>query len=265
VTRVEAPPLELSLSPGDYRYRIVLYNVLRKPEAELPWQDFTVLRAEIPRLAASEPRLLFLEDSSAELRLRGEDLVQGATVTLVREDGEARSLLGTVTAFDGSSSVAASFALESLAEGLYSLELRNPGGLAATLPAAVLLRRKLPEPGALEPAPGAAYGPKELRGMKSLAFSWEAVPEATEYRFRLWRAETPDRPIREESLTEPSFLLDELAALDKGEFLWSVEARGTDAERGPIPAVGAAQAGFRIDLPALAAPAMAAGDTFYGW
>jgi len=89
VSKVAEPRLELNLSPGEYRYRIVLYNILRKPELELPWQEFSVLKAEFPRVARHEPKLWFVEDREASLTLWGKDLIPGARVVLKRKEAAA--------------------------------------------------------------------------------------------------------------------------------------------------------------------------------
>jgi hypothetical protein len=265
VLKVTEPELRLSLGPGDYRYRIVLYNLLRKPEIELPWQDFSVLKAEMPRIARCTPKTLFLEDPEARLTLWGEDLVPGARVLMRHEGPEGGSVPASVVEGNEASTIGLAFPLQSMAAGSYSIELTNPGGLSARLSGAVLLRHKLPEPASLLPVKGSVFGPKDLRGMRSIGFSWEPVPEASQYLFRLRAAGNPERVVCEKLLTESAYSFDELSVLDRGEFRWSVEPRGIDGDGSPIPAIRPAEAGFRIDLPPIAAPTVSSGDVFYGW
>ncbi len=265
VSKVTEPLLRLNLTPGEYRYRIVLYNLLKKPEQELPWQSFSVLKAEIPRIARYEPKLWFIEDSQISLTLQGENLIPGASVVLKRGGSSAEPAAGTEAERDGTSSVSVSFPTGSLAAGEYSIALTNPGGLSVEVPAAILVRHKLPEPKLLTPAAGSVFGPAELRGTKSIGFSWEAVPEAARYVFCLYASGDPERVVCRKLLSTNTYLLDDLTVLDRGEFRWSVEAQGSDGEGGTIPAVRAAEAGFRVELPHLAAPALSTpGDTFYG-
>ncbi|HUJ76432.1 MAG TPA: hypothetical protein VL359_16340, partial [bacterium] len=54
--KVETPALTLNLAPGAYRYRVVLYNLLGKPEVELPWHPIEVRKAEVPHIASCAPR-----------------------------------------------------------------------------------------------------------------------------------------------------------------------------------------------------------------
>jgi hypothetical protein len=267
--------LALNLSPGEYRYRITAYNVLRKPEIELPWQEFSVLKAELPRIVRHEPKLRYAEDADASLTLWGEHLIPGARITLKRGDPSAAEVEGRETGREGispggasadvSAAVRFSFPAEALRSGKYSLRLTNPGGLWTEIRSALVVRHKLGEPGSLVPAAGSVFGPAELRGMKAIGFSWEAVPEATRYVFSLYPQEESGRPIRRETLTGTTYLLDDLTVLDRGVFRWSVTAEGFDGEGKAIPAVGAAEADFRIELPPPATPDLSAtGDVFYG-
>ena len=272
--------LALNLVPGEYRYRIRAFNVLRKPELELPWQEFVVLKAEIPRVARIEPKLRYVEDADASLTLWGECLVPGARVELRCEDPSAAAIEGIETArldaaregaarlragADETCAVRFAFPAEAFRPGRYAVLLTNPGGLAAEIPAALVVRHKLAEPRSLVPAPGSVFGPAELRGKAGIGFSWEPVPEAARYVFCLYPSGAPERPVRREVLAGTAYRLDDLAALDRGEFRWSVEAQGIDGEGGLVPAIRAATADFRIDLPPPVAPDLtAAGDVFYG-
>jgi hypothetical protein len=85
------------------------------------------------------------------------------------------------------------------------------------------------------------------------------------YVFSLYPSGEAGQPVRRLVIPGTSYLLDDLTILDRGDFRWSVEAQGIDAEGNTIPAVGAAEADFRIDLPPVPPPDLSAtGDTFYG-
>ncbi len=264
VSRVEAPALPLSLGPGRYRYRIVLYNCLRQAELELPWQEFTVLKAEMPRITKHSPAVWFIESFQPRLVIHGENLIPGAGVRLVRSPADGKVIPGTETGRTENSMMTVEFPADSVETGLYALEVKNPGGLFFTVERALLIRHMLPAPAGLAPSPGSSFGPRELRGMKSIRFSWDAVPEATHYVFSLFKG-TDARPlIRREYAGNREHTLPDLTVLDKGEYRWTVEALAKDGETIIIPCAKAAEAGFVIDLPQLAAPAMKIGDYFYG-
>lgn len=264
VSRVEEPLLELNLRPGAYRYRIVLYNLLRRPEITLPWKEIEILKAETPHVDASTPRMWFLEDLKPTLTLRGERLMAGATVVLKRDGVPSTVVTATASPAEGTSTASVIFPALPLSEGEYSLEITNPGGLSSSLPDALLVRHMLPAASGLEPAAGTVFGPRELRGMRSIRFSWDPVPEAVTYTFRLYPADGAEPVVSVESLADNSYLLEDLAVLDRGDFSWTVEGVGRDERRGAVPAVGAAKSGFRIELPQLLAPAVKGGDVFYG-
>ena len=263
-TRTADPELKLNLSPGEYRYHVVLYNLLRRPEVSLPWQSFSVLKAEFPHISESAPKMWFLEDLKPLLQLTGENLMPEATVSLKRDDVPAQPIVGTETARDGTGNVKVAFSATGFEAGTYSIEITNPGGLSFTYPNALVIRHMLPAPTGLSPGPTTVYGPKQLRGMTSIRFSWDPVPEATHYVFRLYSASDSQRVLRTERVFGTDCLLGDLTVLDRGKFRWTVEPVGSDGARGTIPAVSAAESQFVIELVELAAPSVQPGDLFYG-
>ena len=263
--RLEEPVLRLNLSPGEYRYRIAAYNLLRKPEVTLPWCDITVLQAEFPQITDTLPKMWFLDDLMPELTLRGEQLIQGATAVLRREGAApGNPVTGSEIGREGTSAVIISFPAASVTTGIYTVEITNPGGLSFTYPHALLVRRMLPSPEGLSPASGTIYGPDELRGMTSIHFSWNPVKEAAHYRFCIYSGNDGSPLLSVNSVEETGYLLDKLTILDRGVFRWTVEPQGSDPLRGIIPAAAPAEAEFTIDLPQLNAPDIRPGDTFYG-
>lgn len=146
VSRVDEPVLEFNLGPGDYRYRIVLYNLLGKPELSLPWRFFTVRKAEIPRVASLSQKVWFVEElqPQPQLTLQGEALVPGATVVLKPADSSAPAIAGSVVEQGGTSSVRVEFPERRIIAGEYSLVFTNPSGLSFTVPRALLVRYQRP-------------------------------------------------------------------------------------------------------------------------
>jgi hypothetical protein len=132
----------------------------------------------------------------------------------------------------------------------------------------VLAIPKLPAAMALEPADKSVYGPKELRKLKGIEFSWQPVPQAEEYLFSLYpdtgslMDKTP--PILQIRSAGPKVTLEKLGILHKGGYVWEVRAQTLDptgeTERDGIPA----WASFVIDLPVLEAPKLPTGQAYYG-
>jgi len=121
----------------------------------------------------------------------------------------------------------------------------------------------LPEPGDCQPASGYRIGIEELRAKRSLAFQWSAVPEANEYIFTLYR-QTENGKQRILSTTienSDSWILDNISDLERGTYIWQVEAVSTNKD-GAITRRGkTAENSFTIDVPAPAQPSIQVEDT----
>ena len=154
-TRLEEPILRLHLGPGAYRFRIVLYNLLGKPEMELPWRTFTVLMAKQPQVTGVSPKELNLEDVNLKVTMSGHDLERGAKVSLTKADQPTESIAGTIRECNGTSSLRVEFPAWRLAPGRYSVVITNPGGLWIELPEALVVRYQVP----MDMAVSAGYSP----------------------------------------------------------------------------------------------------------
>jgi hypothetical protein len=130
---VKEPALALHLPPGQYRYRIVLCNLLGKPEMELPWKTITVRKAEIPRIADLSPRMWFLDDLKPEVSIKGSNLMPGATIALQREGSATAPLRGRELERAGSKELRVAFPVTGVVAGRYALVVTDPGGLSHTV------------------------------------------------------------------------------------------------------------------------------------
>lgn len=140
VLKLEEPLVKLKLRPGEYRYKIAVYNLLGKIDEELPWRSLTVLEAELPRITTVAPNAWFLEDLVSEVTLSGENLAPGATIELRPLTGSSIPIVGKETAREGKTKVSVAFPAFGLAAGKYSLTITNPGGLSFTVSDAVSIR-----------------------------------------------------------------------------------------------------------------------------
>jgi hypothetical protein len=119
---------------------------------------------------------------------------------------------------------------------------------ARPAPAPVAL---LPVPQNLQPAQGTTYGFTQLQSQRSIEFRWSAVQDANAYIFTLYQQNPNGRRqiIRETLNNSTRYTLDNLSLLDRGTFIWNVEAvrmgRGGDIERHGIIADNS----FIIDFP----------------
>ena len=107
--------------------------------------------------------------------------------------------------------------------------------------------------GGRHPENGYRIGADQLWEQESLAFSWDAVPEANTYDLTLYREEEGNRQLirRWEALTQTSHPLDLSLLGNGGSFIWQVEALSRSAE-GVIERRGTVgENRFTLDLSAI--------------
>ena len=83
----------------------------------------------------------------------------------------------------------------------------------------------LPAPQNLQPASAHRFTMDDLLIQRSLAFSWQVVQGANAYIFSIYQqTEGARRHVYRSESSGPSYLLEDLRMLDKGTFIWQVEA-----------------------------------------
>jgi hypothetical protein len=133
--RTEQTFLELSLTPGMYRYRILNYNVLGRVGAVSEWAGVRVFAARQPGAETFSPAAYFVDSLAGEftLTLTGRDLAEEAQLYLAtKKDGPPVRAL-SITYSPDETSIQAVFHAEGLALGAYDLVIVNPGGMRQTL------------------------------------------------------------------------------------------------------------------------------------
>ena len=138
--RLDEPVLSLHLGPGEYSYRIVLFNLLGKQDLELPWQSFTVLEAKKPQVDDSARKEVLLENYKPEITLSGTDLEPGAAVELSNLKHPESSIVGKAVHRTGDTGVHVEFPVNHLPAGTYSVSYTNPGGLSLDQPGLIIVR-----------------------------------------------------------------------------------------------------------------------------
>ena len=137
ITPCEDSELILHLPPGEYAYRIRIYNLLGNLELELPFRNLSVLRAELPQISSLSQGSWYMEDLDTEITLTGQDLMPGAEVILRSELFPSHFIAGKVAGNRGNKNVTVEFPDKEIKVQSYTLEWTNPGGLSCTLPHAV--------------------------------------------------------------------------------------------------------------------------------
>ena len=110
---------------------------------------------------------------------------------------------------------------------------------------------RLPAPRNMLPARGTVFGSEELRNSRNIEFNWSPVPEATGYILTIYQQTTSGRRevLRTNIINRPNYTLGNLGILDRGTFVWQVEAvvtrRDNVIQRRGTPG----ESNFIIDFP----------------
>ncbi len=157
-----------------------------------------------------------------------------------------------------------------LGEGTYYWTIEATDGegfdISALEPASftVLPIPRLPPAVSVSPAPDAVIGPEYLRSFRFIEFTWNGVPGATDYIFRLYPVKDPENILLDVKTEKTSVTLDNLSLLDRGTFVWEIEAvalakDGFTEQHGIVK-----QTDFTIDLPATGPPETEPPGELYG-
>jgi hypothetical protein len=123
---------ELSLEPGRYRYRVLVYNLLDQFEYAMDWMEFTVHQALQPEITGFSPRAFFLdEDTRWLISVTGKNLLEGSELYL--REGERIIRPSQYSIEEGGNRARLVFNERLLAPGLYRVYVQNPGGLESEL------------------------------------------------------------------------------------------------------------------------------------
>jgi hypothetical protein len=136
--------IELSLTTGRYRYRVLVYNLLDRFEYSTSWAVFSIDRARHPVLSRISPDHFTLtgKDRNWIIELGGTNLLPESEVSLRPLAGGEAVLPVEYTVFPGGNGGRVVFHSTVLTAGRYELSVRNPGGFEARGECAV--RNRLP-------------------------------------------------------------------------------------------------------------------------
>ncbi len=116
----------------------------------------------------------------------------------------------------------------------------------------VLAIPPLPAPRTVTPQNSHVYGPTELRTIRSINFEWQSVQGANIYLFSLHKRDSSGKLVQiigNQSLAGTSYELKDLSVLDRGTFVWRVEAQSRGSDGGIDQRGNVAETVFVIDLP----------------
>jgi len=127
--------INVSLSPGRYRFQVIPYDILDMPGEGSLWMNFEVLHATRPELHDGYPEYFFADNNDTPsgyvLNITGNNLTADAEIIIRRPDGAlyAPAILGS----PDSNSIRIFIENGVLIPGEYEITIRNPGGLEAVV------------------------------------------------------------------------------------------------------------------------------------
>lgn len=124
---VDKAEIAVTLAPGDYEYRITLYNLLDLPEAASPWIPLVIRKAEQPEVYSIMPAVFYLEDPVSRVSLQGSFLDKDARIVLLKGNTEVFKGAGTIN--ESGSLLVLDMPEGALDVGSYDILVTNPGGL----------------------------------------------------------------------------------------------------------------------------------------
>jgi hypothetical protein len=136
----EETELEISLPPGEYRYRVLVYDLLGRQRPAPEWSRLIVLPALQPEITSVNPPFIDISSLNTTITLGGKNLVQDAEVYFTPAEGGGESLAdfllqSTPLSKDNyhvdNSETIARLELNDIPfeKGFYDIIIKNPGGL----------------------------------------------------------------------------------------------------------------------------------------
>lgn len=138
----ETSSIRVQLTPGEYTYNIITWNLLNQPEMESGWQPLTVIKAEVPKITGITPAFIYIDNPENKIMLKGEKLLEGAAIFL--HDSSGHDIKSTETLHAGDTEVTVTFPEKEYKPGLFDIVVVNPGGLKATEKDAIKIRYQRP-------------------------------------------------------------------------------------------------------------------------
>jgi hypothetical protein len=136
----EETSVEISLPPGEYRYRVLVYDLLGRQSPVPEWSRLTVFPALKPEITSVNPKSAALSGTSMTINLKGKNLLPDSEIFFLPAESGAESLedilsqsilLGKNNYRVDNDSAGVQLNLDGfpLEKGFYDIVIKNPGGL----------------------------------------------------------------------------------------------------------------------------------------
>ncbi len=142
--RTEKTSVTVSLRPGEYRYSIIVYNLLDKPELQTDWLPIVIVKAEIPEIEDLSPSAIYMEEAKFRVLLRGTNLLPDAEYTLVDQKTGNEVLAVEKKTVDRNETVELFLPERKIDFGDYLVRVINPGGLTDVSDTGFVVRYQKP-------------------------------------------------------------------------------------------------------------------------
>ncbi len=137
----EINSIELELSAGIFRYRLIVYNVLNRAEPASDWFEFRVFQAQQPTVIDLLPdEILLNRETDGIIQVVASNVVETAEFFLQSNTGQL--LQGAILKMDGDTFIL-DFDEEQLIKGTYTLIVSNPSGLEDKTMQLLVIKDKL--------------------------------------------------------------------------------------------------------------------------
>jgi hypothetical protein len=125
--------IDISLPPGNYRFRIIPYDILDRPSTGTQWVQFKVFKAVRPELYRQEEKTEYTNDKQEYIFVfSGRNLEPDANIYFVSPRGD-HIVPVEIGINDDGRKVSLVFNKDQLINGEYEVFVINPGGLQTNL------------------------------------------------------------------------------------------------------------------------------------
>jgi hypothetical protein len=130
--------INVSLHPGNYRFCVIPYNLLDRPDVASQWMPFTVLPALKPEINNIVQEIVQTDGVSYHVfRLEGENLTPDSQI-IFSQNGKIKEPVRIVNS-GAPKTILLFFERADITEGDFEISVKNPGGLEAGLSDAAIL------------------------------------------------------------------------------------------------------------------------------
>jgi hypothetical protein len=122
----------VSLSHGNYQYRVTPYNLFGLPGESSEWRPFSIIPAYMPLIESFQPSAFYMENRMERiLEIEGNNFLEESEIYLIGDNNNLYPVDKTILDSRRATLV---FDDDTLVPGRYVLYVKNPGGLETVMP-----------------------------------------------------------------------------------------------------------------------------------